>query len=131
MLMIGPHVVEWAREKFGCADFGPAVALGWFTDRLVAAVLFNGYTKTNICMHVVSDGSKKWMTKTFLRASFDYPFNKAKVERITGVVEAANETAIKFNVHLGFTHEATLKDACESGDLILMRMYRHECRFLR
>lgn len=96
----------------------------------MAAVLFNGYTKTNICMHVVSEG-KHWMTKTYLFACFDYPFNQIGVKRITGVVESTNERALRLNEHLGFRREAILRDACESGDLILMRMYRDECRFLR
>lgn len=130
MIVIGPEVVEWAREKFGVADFGPAVGIGWKRNELVAAVLFNGYTKTNICMHVVSEG-KHWMTREYLRVCFDYPFNQVGVKRITGVVESGNEAALRFNRHLGFREEAVIHDGCEAGDLILMGMYRDECRFLR
>lgn len=128
--MVGPEVVEWARERFGIKDFGPAVGIGWKDGELRAATLFNGYTRQNICMHVVSDGSKRWMRREYLKFCFRYPFIQLGVKRITGMVEASNLEARRFDEHLGFRLETVLPDAGDEGDLCVYVMYRHECRFL-
>lgn len=130
MLVSGQHVVDWVRQRFELADFGPAVGIGWASPDIIGAVAYNGFTRTNICMHVASDGKCRWLSRTFLKAVFRYPFNTLGCKRVTGVVEASNARALDFDLRLGFELEATMKDACESGDLLILRMYRHQCRFL-
>ena len=59
-----------------------------------------------------------------------YPFEKAKVGRITVVVENNNEMSHNIVQRLGFTHEATLQKAGRFGDLHVYRMFREECKWL-
>lgn len=132
-LVIGPGVVKWAAKQLHeYGDFGAAVGFGIEDDagRLRAGVVFNDYNGVNMNIHVASDGSGTWMTRELLWTVFDYAFNQAKVNRITGLVGSKNEASIRFNVHLGFEHEATLEGAHPDGDMIVYRMWRKDCRWL-
>lgn len=97
---------------------------------LIAGVLFDNCNGRSVQMHVASDGTRRWMTREYLAISFDYPFNQLKVKKIVGLVDSANTDAQRFDMALGFQHEATLKDAGRQGDLLLLTMTREQCRFL-
>ncbi len=97
-----------------------------------AVALFCNYTGRNIDVHLASDGSKRWMTKTFLRSAFAYMFDQLKVERVTALVPAKNEAALAFDRHIGFIDEGRLRCAADDGsDLYVLGMLRAECRFLK
>lgn len=131
MIVIGQEVIDWVQEKFACNDFGPSVGIGYARHgALVAGVLYNGYTVKNICMHIASDGSKQWLNRQFLWTAFDYPFNQLKCSRVTALVGEGNHDARRFDEHIGFKLEARLTDACPSGDLLVYRMLKYECRFI-
>ncbi len=98
---------------------------------LVAGVLYDGFTGSNIWMHVAAEPSRRWMTREYLRYCFYYPFVELGVRRISGQVAAGNARARAFDEHLGFRHEATLRGAGPDGDdLLIYVMWRDECRFL-
>ena len=132
-IVIGQPVVSWVAshtQEYG--NFGASVGFGIEDDgKLIAGVVFSDYNGANINMHVASDGSKRWMTREFLWMVFDYPFNQAKVKRITGLVGEKNYAARKFDEHIGFVYETTLKDAHPDGGMIVYRMFREDCRWLR
>lgn len=98
---------------------------------LVAGVVFDQFNGAQVCMHVASDGSKKWLNRHFLWFCFHFAFEQLKVKRVTGLVAASNTDALRFDEHLGFVREATLADAAPDGDLIVLRMFKHECKWLR
>ena len=129
-IVIGQQVVDWVASRTN-SDYGKAVGFGIDRDgQLIAGVVFNDYNGVNIDMHVASDGSKRWMTKELLWMVFDYAFNQAKVNRITGLVAATNVAARRFDEHIGFTLEATLKGAHPEGDLLVYVLWREQCRWL-
>lgn len=132
-LIIGPAVVSWVAQRtneFG--NFGAAVGIGWQKNGvLVAGVAYNDFNGVNMQMHVASDGSRQWMSREFLFAAFDYPFNQAGVKRVTGLVGEGNKEARKFDEHLGFELEATLHCAHPTGDLLVYRMFREQCRWIK
>ena len=131
-IVIGQPVVAWVAahtQEYG--NFGASVGLGIEQDgHLIAGVVFSDYNGANILMHVASDGSKRWMTREFLWMVFDYAFNQAKVKRITGLVGEGNIEARKFDEHIGFRLETTLKDAHPTGDMLVYVMRREDCRWL-
>lgn len=133
MLTIGPHVVDWVAKKTNeHGNFGAAVGIGWLKGGAISAgVVFNEYNGPSICMHVASDGSKRWLCREFLRVSFDYPFNQARVNRITSPVGEGNAPARKFIEHIGFTLETRLRGAHPTGDLLVYVMWRDDCKWLR
>lgn len=99
--------------------------------RLVAGVVYEGFTGHNIFMHVAAEPGGKWLTRGFLSAAFAYPFDQLGVDRVTGWVEASNERARRFDEHLGFTPEAVLKGAAtDGGDVIIYTMWRKDCRYV-
>ena len=132
MIVTGQAVVEWVAKRtneFG--NFGCAVGIGWEREgALVAGVAYSDYNGVNIQMHVASDGTRRWMTREFLWTCFDYPFNQAKVRRVTGLVGEGNAAARRFDENLGFVLEARLKGAHPTGDLLIYCMMKDNCRWL-
>jgi RimJ/RimL family protein N-acetyltransferase len=100
-------------------------------DKLVGAVLYDGYTDNNIFMHVAGTDGMQWATKSFVKAAFGYPFNQLKCKLVSGWVDASNQKARRLDEHLGFKPEAVLEGAAkDGGDVIIYRMWKHECRFI-
>lgn len=132
MLVYGQGVVEWVEQKLKPGShYGTSVGLGWKRNgEIVCGVVYTDYSGTNINMHTASDGTKRWLTREFLRVVFDYPFNQLKVKRVTALVPQGNFAARKFDEHLGFIKEATLADAEPTGDLIVYVMRKENCRWL-
>lgn len=99
--------------------------------RLVAGVIYEGINGYNAWMHVAAEPGARWMTREYLRACFDYPFNQLNLRRVSGYVSASNTQARRFDEHLGFKPEAVLKGAApDGGDVILYVMWREECRYV-
>jgi RimJ/RimL family protein N-acetyltransferase len=97
---------------------------------LIAGVLYEGYNRVNVWMHVATTPGKKW-TMEFLRYCFYYPFVELGCKRVSGSVESSNLAAIRFDEHLGFEREAVLRGAAsDGGDVILYVMWRDKCRYL-
>jgi RimJ/RimL family protein N-acetyltransferase len=131
-IVIGRPVVDWTAAQMGQhVVFGAAVGFGIEQDgEIIAGVVFDDYNGVNINMHVASS-KPRWMTRELLWMVFDYAFNQAKVNRITGLVGEGNTAAREFDEHIGFTLETTLKAAHPSGDLLIYRMFRDECKWLK
>ena len=131
-IVIGQSVVEWVAARtreFG--SYGAAVGFGIEDNgKLIAGVVFNDYNGANINMHVASDRSRRWMTRELLWMVFDYAFNQTKVKRITGLVGEGNSEARRFDEHIGFRLETTLKDAHPTGDMLVYVMRLEDCRWL-
>lgn len=99
--------------------------------RLVAGVLYEGINPHNAWMHVAAEPGARWLTREYLRACFAYPFEVCGVRRVSGYVDADNEASMRFCRHLGFREEAVLRGAAVGGgSVIVMVMWRTECRFL-
>lgn len=133
MIIIGSGVVEWVAKRtneFG--NFGCAVGIGWRKQgALVAGVAYSDYNGVNMQMHVASDGTRRWLNREYLRVCFDYPFNQAEVQRVTGCVGEGNAKAREFIEHLGFERETRLSGAHPTGDLLIYCMRKPQCRWLQ
>lgn len=123
---IGPWVCE---RTGGIYEPSTSTAIGWEIDgELVAGTLYDQFNGRSICMHVAVE---KPVTKTFTKACFEYPFKQLGVKKIIGLVDSTNESALRFDHHLGFVEEGRIKDAGKHGDLILLTMSRRECRWIQ
>jgi L-amino acid N-acyltransferase YncA len=76
-------------------------------------------------------GNGNFMSKDFLWAMFDYPFNKLKLKVIIATISGINDKSLKLSRHLGFEEVATIADAHEDGDLVIMVMRRENCKWLQ
>lgn len=130
-IVIGRPVVEWVAKKtdeFG--DFGSTAGIGLEEDgRLIAGVAYCQFNGPNIVCHIASDGSKRWANRQFLWTIFDYPFNQAKVKRITVCIGQGNLDSIKFVEHLGFWFETSLgEDSHPSGRTLIYAMRKPQAQ---
>jgi hypothetical protein len=109
----------------------PYNAIGFLKHgKLVAGVIFDNKGESNVCMHVAGVG-KHWLTPEFLFACFDYPFNQLGLRRVTGLVPKKNKQARKFDEHLGFKLEGTMKHALKNDDLLVYGLLKENCRWIQ
>lgn len=123
----------WVCSRTGDGPFWPdgSSTIGLEKDgELVAGVVFDDYNGVSCCIHVASDGTRRWLNREYLWFTFHYAFNQLGVRKLIGKVTADNASALRFDRHLGFVEEARIRDACEGGDLIILTMTREQCRFL-
>lgn len=122
---------HWVCERTG-GTFDPecCAAIGWMQDdgTLSAGTLYDQFNGRSICMHVAAVRS---VTRTFVKTCFDYAFNQLGVQKVIGMVDSTNDSALRFDLHLGFVEEARIKDAGKFGDLILLTMTRQQCRWIK
>lgn len=125
-------LIAWAEKTLDVRFFNDARAIGWGSDGVIRAVaIYERWSTNDCCVHLVSDGGAGWLTRGFLAAGFHYPFVTAGLRRITGLVPASNDRAIRLNRHFGYREEGRLRKASEDGsDLIIMGMLREECIFI-
>ncbi len=132
MIVFGPPVVEWVAKRtaeFG--NYGAAFGIGvQVQGRLVAGVVYNEFNGVNMNMHTAALPKVRWLTKESLWYFFDYPFNRAKVNRVTALVGEGNVKSRKLVEGVGFSLETTLEGADPTGDLLVYAMWRDECRWL-
>lgn len=125
------RVSRFVAAQNGGSDFTAHYSIGIERGgEIVAGIVYDNFNPANVCMHVAAT-VPNWITRKLLYLVFDYPFNCLKVQRVTGLVPSTNESAIRFNIHLGFKHETKLIGAWPGGDMLVFRMFRHECRFLK
>jgi len=98
---------------------------------LMGGVIYTGYTgpKGSVGMHYAGF-HPRWFSRDMLFVCFDYPFNQLGVKKIFGQVPVMNEEVVKLNCKLGFKAEEVIKDVYPDGDMLLMSMYRDDCRYL-
>lgn len=128
-----PLAGAWAQERIGTPfPFRDFTALTLIeSPRIVATVLYCNWNGANVEMHVASDGTRQWMTRSYLRVVFAYPFEQLQVRRVSGVVAESNVDAVNFDFALGFKLEGRMRQAATDGsDLLILGMLRSECRFL-
>lgn len=135
-LLIGQQAADWVIQRINrFGDFGSCVGIAlqkyengeWQT---VAGVVYEDYNGPNIVAHIASDGSKRWLTRKFLWVMFDYPFNQAKVNRVTCYIGSRNDASINLCERLGFERETTLAGAHPDGDLHIYRLWKKDCKWL-
>ena len=124
--------IRWAAQRIGIASFrADARAIGLEDETGIrAAVVFDGFSKCDANMHVASDDTGSWMTREYLVRCFSYPFIQCGLRRVTGLVPAKNEAALKFDLHLGFRLEGRCRDALPDDDIIILGMTRKECIYI-
>lgn len=127
------RLLPWACEKIGVASFRPdARTIGIERNgKLAAVVVFDGFSDVDCNIHIASDGSRYWMSRELLVHTFGYVFIQCRLRRITGMVDADNRDALRFDEHLGFQREGYHPEAGTDGrDMISLGLLRRNCRFI-
>ncbi len=124
-------LLPWAQERIGVTFRRDAYTLGLEKNgKLVAVVVYDCFGEVDCNMHIASDGTAAWMNKSLLVSAFAYPFVQLGFNRVTGLVPAKNEAALKFDEHLGFVREGYHPKAGKDDDIISLGMLKENCRFI-
>ena len=98
--------------------------------QLIGVVGYNGFCGRCCSMHIAGDGN--WVSREFIRAAFDYPFNQIGVEYVVSPLGADNHRALKFDKHFGFTELARIPEGWDVGvDLVILKLKKSDCKWLR
>jgi len=123
------QVAAWL-QSIGIHLCPPFVTLAILENRLViAAAVFNNYQDSNIDLSVVF-ARPIALTRGHLRALFSYPFEQAKVSRISVRTRASNLRVRKQIRRLGFKPEGKQPLFYGNEDAMLYGMTRSDCKWL-
>ena len=125
----GKFVGDWVAKQYDGKYFAEnSSAIGLERDgEIIAGVIYENWNHQSIFCHIAIKGR---MTKKYLKAIFDYPFNVCKVKKIIVPVVSNNAKSLKLVANMGFIEEARLKDASIDGDIIFLTLAQEKCRFL-
>lgn len=125
--IVGPWVAEKTGGQWG---EGRGQAIGKVVNgKLIAGVLYEDYNKANIFCHIAGEGN--WADRRFLAMIFDYPFTQLKVRRMTAPICATNTKSRRLVEHMGFQLESRLEQATLDSDLLIYRLFKDECKYLK
>jgi RimJ/RimL family protein N-acetyltransferase len=125
------EVAAFVAPRIGEVEFSLFTAIGLERrGELIAGVVYTGLTDFNIQMHIAAIPGRRWCTREFIRAFFAYPFVQLRLPRVSALVKASNTDSLRFCEHIGMRREGLLREACETGDLVILGMLRRECRYL-
>lgn len=100
------------------------------SSQVAVAVAFNGFIGKTCCMHTVIQ-MPELLNRHMIRESFRFAFESCGVQTIFGLVDSHNEAAADFDRRIGFTEFQRIKDGGLEGDLIMFKMDKADCRWLR
>ena len=125
----GAEIGAWVAERIAGKFYeDTSSAIGLRKDgKTVAGVIYENWNQASIFCHIAIEGR---LTKTYLRAIFDYPFNVCKVKKIIVPVVSNHVKSIKLVTNMGFTEEARITGGAVDGDIIFLTMTKENCRFL-
>lgn len=126
------ELIRFALEKIGIPGFrDDARAIGLIRDgEIIASCVFECFTQSDCCVHLASDGSRRWCNREYIVRCMAYPFIQLGLRRITGLVPARNTAALNFDLAFGFKREGYIRHGMPDDDIILLGMLREECRWL-
>lgn len=114
--------VLYVPDRFAHASASP--------EHVAIAVAYNSFIGRTCCMHTVIQQPEA-MSRAIVRESFAYPFLRAGCEVVLALVDEANDAALDFDKRLGFEVLTRVPHGGLDGDLIILRMSRSMCRWIR
>ena len=106
-------VAEWVARRIPHVhrEFRDFAAIGvWDGEKLAAGVVYNDHqAKYGTLQISMAADSPRWAQRGVIRALLHYPFEQVGVNKVWTATPHENERAIRFNLGIGFTREATLR----------------------
>lgn len=98
-------------------------------ERLVAGVAYSNWRGCDVEMLCAAE-SRRWLSRSNLRAFFTYPFVQLGCLRVTAIVDKKNKHSRQFIERIGFRLEGVHPQALDGRDAISYGMLRRNCRWL-
>lgn len=124
------RVVDFVAERCGATQVPQCYPIGLEDDNgcLIAGAVYERGNGFNVYMHGAID---TLVTRAYIRALFDYPFNKLGVQRLTVMPPSSNVKACQWDERIGFVEEGRLKQAAHDGsDIVVYVMWKEGCRWI-
>lgn len=99
-------------------------------ESVAVAVAYNAFIGRTCCMHTVIQ-RPELVSPRIVRGAFTFPFEVCNCEAVLALVDSTNDAALSFDTKLGFTEVARIPNGGTDGDLVVLRMLRSDCRWLR
>lgn len=114
------EVARWVAQHIpdvGNKGFGPCMAIGVATDRLIAGMVYHdmqemmrdGSPFRTIQLSMAAE-TPIWARRDVIKALLHYPFEQLGVWLVWTATAIDNARALKVNEHIGFVREAVLAD---------------------
>ena len=130
MIVAGPIVGYWvAKRVFGHYNEGSSSAIGFQTSEINSGVIYENWNKSSVTCHIACDGL--FGSREYLHAIFNYPFITLGVNKIIAPIGSGNDESIRIVKKMGFSLEATIKDAHPDGDFLIYTMKHDQCKYLK
>jgi hypothetical protein len=91
---------------------------------IAAAVGFNGWQTNSCFMHVAFDTPHS-LTRSLLRAAFDYPFVRNGKEAVYALIDQGNDECLRLVRKLGY------REIYRTVDCVFFEMKADECRWIK
>ena len=108
---------------------GSYTALGWADDetgRLIAGLAFYDCNGRSCSCSLAIDGGV--FPRPLIRAGLTYAFLQLKLARLTFLIEESNLPSQHLVRRFGAVHEATLRDAGKSGNMLIFALFPEDCK---
>jgi hypothetical protein len=134
MIVSTPREALWAwlNERTGVPWSSDFRAIGLVKNNcLVAVAGYNSFAGRTCHVHIaILPGTV--VSKEFLRAGFEYPFNQCNLLRLYAWMDESITTPLSIDLKIGFqvVHRVP-KGAISGADLLLIELKRENCRFLK
>src|SRR5436190_1765225 len=99
------------------------------TGKLLGGVFFTDFNIVSVQVHIAGFVDD-WIDRSILWVAVDWPYNKLGVNKMLAPVRASNWKCIAFCSHFGFNIEARIRDVFPDGDLLVLSLYKSDCKFL-
>lgn len=99
-------------------------------NHVAVAIGYNAFIGRTCCMHAVIQ-RPDLVSPRIVREAFEFPFVVCGCEAVLGLVDSTNDAALSFDTKLGFVEVARVPNGGTDADLVILRMLRADCRWLR
>ena len=122
---------RYVAEKTGVVvDMKVHRALGAYVDgQLVGGVLFTDFNGHSCAIHQAGE-HPRWASKELLWSLYYFVFDALWCRVAFAYVASTNERALQITKKMGFEECATIPGVYADGDLIVLRMFKHQCKYL-
>lgn len=123
---------EWIMERCGGA-FRPGVDQSmcrYDGEERLGGFVFTHFLGSSIAVHSAGE-RHRWVSRELIWMLFDYAFNQLGTSMILAPVASDNYPALIMDMRVGFTLQATIRDAYEPGKhLMILALTKRDCRWL-
>ena len=106
-----------------------ATALGLWDGKFIAGVVYERFTGVSVVASIAVDDPKR-ITREWIWAIFDYPFNQLMVKKILVYACSSNEDSLHLARRFGFKQVAVIPEVYEDGDMIVLELHKQDCKWL-